>query len=76
MVAYLTAGERRHETCRYGALAQAWRGEPGDWTPTVMPLCYWKPDGPVPPALARSWGGAIEYDRDCAVCQCHQEIEI
>lgn len=63
-------GERRHEQCRYGVFAeQAFRvDDRGKETPFAMPLCGWKPPADAPPLLARVWSGAIEFDRDCAVC--------
>lgn len=63
-------GERRHEQCRFGVFAeQAFRvDDRGKETPFAMPLCGWKPPADAPPLLARVWSGAIEFDRDCAVC--------
>lgn len=71
-------GERKHETCRFGIFAQeAYRvpfltDEGGE--PFAMPLCAWRPPEPHPPAVTRAWGGAIEFERDCAVCLAHQTI--
>lgn len=64
------AGERRHEQCRFGVFSeQAWRVDMnGTETPMALPLCAWQHGEIVPPAVARAWGGAIEYDRDCARC--------
>lgn len=68
-------GERRHETCRFGMLTQAFivPVEGGRHTPTVIPLCTWRPE-PCPPALTRQWGGAVELDQDCAVCSVHDPL--
>lgn len=67
-------GERRHELCRFGRLTEAWTIDGAKETPTSAPICTFAPAGPVPPALARAWGGLIEFDRDCAVCWCFAEI--
>lgn len=72
-------GERRHEQCRFGVFAdEAYSVDEatGTETPIVMPLCAWEPLGPAPPAIARLWGGAIDFDRDCAVCTCYCEIKV
>lgn len=69
-------GERQHETCRFGSLTPAWMvGAGGLERPTCIPLCGWRPPENAPPGLARAWGGAVEYDRDCAVCQAHQPVD-
>ena len=62
-------GEDRHATCRFGALTPAFivPASGGPERPTVMPLCHWKPER-APPAVLRTWGGAVELERDCAVC--------
>lgn len=68
-------GEARHEVCRHGIFS--------DWSvavtphgerPFVMPLCAWKPER-APPAVARHWGGEIDFARDCAVCPVFQRLE-
>lgn len=72
-----TFGEARHETCRFGTLNPAWvYGGVSEPTPSLIPICSWKPCGPHPPALSRAWGGAVEFDRDCAVCNAHKPVEI
>lgn len=69
-------GEERHETCRFGTLNKAVRISIGDGreTPTLQPICHWSSGQPTPPALRRAWGGAVEYERDCAVCPVHQVV--
>lgn len=69
-------GERKHETCRFGRLTEAWRGDgdPERMVPTVLPLCTWKAPEPRPPAVDRAWGGLVEFDRDCAVCLAHRGV--
>lgn len=76
-------GEERHETCRHGVLTPAFRidGFTADRrglapveTPTIMPLCTWKVPVDAPPAVARAWGGAVEFERDCAVCKAHDPL--
>jgi hypothetical protein len=64
-------GEARHEICRFGTLTEAFRidATSGRQTPTVIPLCLWRLPDDCPPAVKRMWGGAIEFDRDCAVCR-------
>ena len=62
-------GERRHETCRFGTLTEAWSTfESGALTATVVPLCSWELPDEAPPAARRAWGGRVEPHRDCAVC--------
>jgi hypothetical protein len=69
-------GERRHELCRFGRLTEAYAVETyGRETPTTMPLCTWEPEGAIPPAMKRAWGGAVEYERDCAVCRVFSGVE-
>ena len=70
-------GERRHEQCRYGIFsAEASRiYEGGKETPFAMPLCWFSPSEPVPPALKRGWSGAIEFARDCAICPAYASLE-
>ncbi|AFU86513.1 hypothetical protein D869_gp031 [Caulobacter phage CcrRogue] len=72
----LAVGERRHETCRFGRLTEQWEVDPrtGKETPGTAPLCTWEPEGDVPPAHKRVWGGIIELDRDCAVCFAYREL--
>lgn len=70
-------GELRHEKCRHGTLTTAFKvkvlsAEGGE--PTVIPLCLWQPPENAPPAIRRSWGGAIEFDRDCAVCKAFEAL--
>lgn len=70
-------GEERHEQCRYGVFAeQAYRVDlrTGKETPFAMPLCAWQPSEKAPPLLARVWSGAIEFERDCAVCRCFAPV--
>ena len=68
-------GELRHEQCRYGSLTEAYHiDERGRETPFSSPLCNFQPAGPVPPALNRAWGGLIDVNRDCAVCQCFAKV--
>lgn len=75
-------GERKHETCKFGTLNPAFTfqppidDEPIDARPALMPICNWQPQSPCPPAVTRSWGGAVEYDRDCAVCLAHKPVEL
>lgn len=77
MTTPVSYGERKHETCRFGTLTEAWVGrDPERMVPTVMPLCLWRVPEPAPPALTRSWGGAVEFDRDCAVCLAHREVGV
>lgn len=68
-------GERRHETCRYGALTEAWDvdGITGREIATLTHLCHWEPPA-CPPALARMWGGLVEPARDCAVCPVYEAL--
>lgn len=62
-------GERRHETCRFGRLTEAWSSfESGHLSATVVPLCLWEMPEPAPPAAVRGWGGRVEPERDCAAC--------
>lgn len=81
-------GEDRHMRCRYGQLTGAIAidveefrrdqeaGRPLKWEEGgTLPLCYWKPPEPCPPALKRAWGGLVEFERDCAVCQCFEELK-
>lgn len=65
-------GERRHETCRFGTLTEAYQY--GTDLKTHFPLCTWKPSTPAPPAMSRAWGGMIDLARDCAVCQAHEPV--
>jgi len=70
-------GEIRHEQCRYGIFAsEAYHHDPrtGRETPFAMPLCGWKLAGKRPPLLDRLWSGAIDFDRDCAVCECFEPV--
>jgi hypothetical protein len=74
-------GERRHEKCKWGRLGESYSMpahlDPtieGNWTPDVAPLCAWELPEPVPPTLKRRWVGDVEFDRDCAVCDCYAEI--
>jgi len=69
-------GERRHEKCRYGIFsAEAYTiGPDGVERPFAMPLCAYQPPEKSPPAISRSWGGAIEFDRDCAVCKAYHPL--
>ena len=61
--------EARHLSCMYGILTEAERSTRwGTYTKELLPLCLWKPTEPTPPAALRSWGGLVEYDRDCAGC--------
>lgn len=67
-------GEEKHERCRFGSLTPAFVVPlKGPESPTVTPLCSWRP-GTCPPALDRVWGGAVEPDRDCAVCPVFAEV--
>ena len=75
------SGEDRHAACRYGMLspgmsipAHADLADESAWSPSVVHSCLWEPSEPWPPALARRWGGAVEPDRDCAVCACWKPI--
>lgn len=71
------AGERKHETCRFGRLTEAWIVSlNGTERPTCAPLCCWTLPKDAPPGIARAWGGLVEFERDCAVCHAHQPIEI
>lgn len=65
-------GERKHETCTYGTLSEAWFCEAGSEAATLVPLCTFKVPDPSPPALTRAWGGLVDFDRDCAVCLAHR----
>ncbi len=69
-------GEDRHARCRFGLLTEAWSGDgrPDNWEPGVLPICTFAVPEPCPPALKRIWGGAIELDRDCAVCAAFKEV--
>lgn len=70
-------GESRHERCRFGLLTEAWRGsgDADDWRPSVAAICTFPVPDPCPPALKRQWGGAIDFERDCAVCPAFQEVK-
>ena len=69
-------GELRHEQCRYGRMTEAWHyASVGGETPTVIPLCGWKIPEPAPPAAVRGWGGAVDYQRDCAKCAAWKPVE-
>ena len=63
-------GERRHEACRYGTLNAAFEipAHGGPERPSLVPICNWNIPSPHPPAAGRAWGGAVEYARDCALC--------
>lgn len=50
------------------------QGADNPWKPIVMPLCAWRPKESWPPTLTRVWGGAIEFDRDCAACPCFERL--
>lgn len=70
-------GERRHERCRFGAFsshAVSIDLKTGAETPFAMPLCSYELPTDIPPAIARKWGGAIEFDRDCAVCPAYAPL--
>ena len=77
-------GEEKHERCRFGMMTPAFRidGFMPDYgwavrpreTPTVMPLCLWKLPADAPPAVSRAWGGAVEFERDCAVCRAYSPL--
>lgn len=71
-------GEERHEKCRYGRLTESFSAcateAPLQWEPSVTALCTWSLPEPCPPALRRKWGEAIEFDRDCAVCECFEVL--
>lgn len=69
-------GEIRHEQCRYGIFSsEAYRVDArGKETPFAMPMCGWRIEGPRPPLLERLWSGAIDFSRDCAVCQCFEAV--
>jgi hypothetical protein len=69
-------GERKHETCAYGRLSEAWFCEAGVEAATVVPLCSFPLPEPSPPALVRAWGGRVEFDRDCATCIAHKPVGI
>lgn len=76
-------GELRHEKCRWGILSESFSMNAGldphvesNWEPGVCALCAWQPPQPTPPALARRWGGDIEFDRDCALCDCFEEVPL
>lgn len=69
-------GEDRHSTCAFGTLTPAFIVPAGGReTPTVLPLCLWKPEAASPPAVLRAWGGAVELDRDCAVCPAFRALQ-
>ena len=69
-------GERRHEACRYGVFSShSVRLIASGEQPFAMPLCAWSL-GAAPPAVGRAWGGAIEYDRDCAVCPVYAPLGV
>lgn len=69
-------GERRHESCRYSDLSEAWYvAYDGKETASIAHLCRWSP-GPCPPALARMWGGVVEPDRDCAACPVYDPLTL
>lgn len=72
-------GEVRHEQCRYGMLAPGWlmggRGS-GDAQPSLVPVCTLPPPDPAPPWVGRCWAGAIEYQRDCAVCKVFNPLTV
>ncbi len=75
IIAELTErGERRHETCRFGRLTQAWIIEGGRETATLIPICDWSPARPHPPAIRRAWGGDVDFVRDSAVCDAHSPV--
>lgn len=68
-------GERRHETCRHGLLTPAYRVDHDGEAQTVIPICGWMPEPPVPPPVHRAWGGnAVDFGRDCAFCKAHREV--
>lgn len=76
-------GERQHETCRWGTLNPGFmigrrpdHEAPMTETPILVPVCNWRIPEPAPPAAQRGWGGAVEYDRDCAVCTAHQPVDV
>lgn len=75
-------GERRHEQCRFGDLTASVEVNAADlaagredYRPgPALPLCRWKSDRPMPPAIDRAWGGLVEFERDCAVCGCFRPL--
>ncbi len=70
-------GEIRHEQCRFGIFAdKAWRTDvkTGKDERFAMPLCGWKLPADTPPLLKRLWSGAIDFERDCAVCPCFTPV--
>lgn len=69
-------GERRHEQCRFGIFAQESYivDMAGAKTPTAIPLCGWELPEPVPPSLKRGWGGWVDFDRDCALCDAYSPL--
>lgn len=71
-------GERKHETCRFGRLTEAYSGPALDMKamkPGVAPLCTWALPEPCPPGLRRQWGGLVDFERDCAVCLAHKAVD-
>lgn len=69
-------GERRHERCRFGVFASeaVHIDERGRETPFAMPVCAWALPLDAPPAARRAWGGAIDFERDCAACAAFREL--
>jgi len=75
----VSAGELKHEQCAYGKLTAAWVCTGGSalhgWSGTSMPLCIYPTPANVPPWAARAWHGAVDFERDCAVCTCFKEVD-
>jgi hypothetical protein len=74
----VSEGELKHEQCAYGTLTKAWTSEPAPelkWKGTSMPLCIYPTPANVPPWAVRAWHGAVDFERDCAVCTCFKEVD-
>lgn len=76
----VSEGELRHEQCAYGRLTKAWVCTGGNvdlkWSGTSIPVCDYPTPEPVPPWVNRAWHGAVEFERDCAVCTCLKEVDV
>lgn len=75
MNANATLGELRHEQCRYGTLNPGFQYDGSGQHPILVPICNWMPNQAYPPALRRAWGGSIEYERDCALCDAYSPLQ-